>query len=34
VKTTIAPPITSITVRGTYNEFDVDPATFTTNNYV
>jgi hypothetical protein len=34
VKTTIAPPIASITVRGTYNEFDVDPATFTTNNYV
>ena len=29
---TIAPPITSIAVRGTYNEFDVDPATFAVRN--
>ena len=30
---TIAPPITSIVVRGTYNEFIVDPATFAVRDY-
>jgi hypothetical protein len=31
---TIAPPITSISVDGTYNEFIVDPATFAVRDYV
>jgi hypothetical protein len=31
---TIAPPITSIVVDGTYNEFTVDPATFAVRDYV
>ena len=30
---TIAPPITSIVVDGTYNEFTVDPATFAVRDY-
>ena len=30
---TIAPPITSISVDGTYNEFTVDPATFAVSDY-
>jgi hypothetical protein len=34
VKTSIAPPITSITVDGTYNEFTIDPATFAARDYV
>jgi hypothetical protein len=33
LKTTIAPPITSITVDGTFTEFTVDPGTFTTRDY-
>jgi hypothetical protein len=31
---TIPPPITSIVVRGRFNEFTVDPATFAVRNYV
>jgi hypothetical protein len=33
VKRDVAPPITSISVRGTFTEFTVDPATFAVSNY-